>query len=147
MERELKFRAWDTVTNQMLTGFDLFGEMTLLGGIHAWQYEEYPNKTKDSLERLNDLVINQFVNITDKNNKDIYDGDILNWDYSGTTEYNDWMNKPHYIVTFEDGYRLCGKGIDKEKKLYLHAFRFKYCEVMGNIHENPELLLPYVLNP
>ena len=60
-------------------------------------------------------------------------GDKLTWDfhdpYYQETGVDDWMKEPIYVVKeHENGYCLCGIGIEKE--LYLHDFRFKYCEVV-----------------
>lgn len=84
-------------------------------------------------------TVGQFTGLTDKNGKEIYEGDILIW---GENEYK---SKP-LIVCFKHGsfgYIYCD---------WFHSFagnrNFTFnplntdvrFEIIGNIHDNPELL-------
>lgn len=75
----------------------------------------------------------QFTGLTDKNGKEIYEGDILTYhDGNGpkkVVEYND--EKGWYRCRFHKG----GGFIDT-----LFYYIERDCEVIGNIHSNPELL-------
>lgn len=70
-------------------------------------------------------TVGQFTGITDKNGKEIYEGDIVRYFANGNAEIK--FYKGCWVVMGKDGYdsfdSLCG-----------------YIEVIGNIHENPELL-------
>jgi len=67
----------------------------------------------------------QFTGLYDKNGKEIYEGDLL----------HRYMNV-YWKVVFENSeWRAVGFSV-----LYLSANQFIECEVVGNIHENPELL-------
>lgn len=83
-------------------------------------------------------TIGQFTGLTDRNGTKIFEGDTLTWDYADSKHFNEWMRNPYYKVVFEKG-KFFATGIDITKKLYLHGFRFNNCEVIGNIHDNPEL--------
>lgn len=120
MERELKFRAWNKKTNNWFTtelpfvGFSLFGECTLI----------CPPRVED----LQHIEVTQFTGLTDKNGKEIYEGDIL------TNDVCLW------VVVFNKGC-FCHKRIgarENETELALRAL--VGAEVIGNIYENPELL-------
>jgi len=71
-------------------------------------------------------------NPLDKNGKVIKVGDKLSWDYGDErkkSDIKDWMLKPIFKVeNHKSGKGLCAKGIDEN--LYLHDFRFKYCEII-----------------
>lgn len=152
--REIKFRVWDTKGKDMLTGFHLFGEITLLGAIHAWQHEIYPSVGDSSLERLNDLVEMQYIGLLDMNGKEIYDGDILKKmgvDYD-SEEYKKWQDsgyegeEPAHVELKRDVATL------DVFRYWLKNESFGYegedlespgdWIIIGNIYQNPELANP-----
>lgn len=132
--REIKLRGFDPKSGQMHVPMTLqqikqvliksnAGEALNLGIIFSVTFD--------------DLIFTQFTGLKDKHGKEIYDGDILNWDFCGSVEWSEWMAKPIYKVQYYNGYLPAAVGIYKE--LFLHAYRFQYTEVLGNIYENPEL--------
>ena len=139
-QRELKFRVWDTRTKKMLTGFHLFGEVTLIGGIHAWQDEELHGVNSpaesDSLERLNDLVEMQFTGLKDKEGNEIFEGDIL----EATRQVHEKQplreGNKYSKVVFEDGAFMASQMVQlNSKKIYTHGYK-----VVGDVYSAPHLL-------
>lgn len=105
--RDIKFRAWNGE-------FDHFDYFDLLGDFDDHSYYELGNKN-----------VEQFTGLTDKNGKDIYEGDVLK---------TDTVNQ--YVVYREDMALFCMR----INKLSGTTSIPSACEVIGNIHENPELI-------
>lgn len=72
--------------------------------------------------------IGRYTGMTDKNGKKIFEGDIC-WFYGG--EYYSGVWEHNAIITITDI-------ADDEQAFYLH--NAEYCEVISNIHDNPEML-------
>ncbi len=76
--------------------------------------------------------ITQYVELKDKNGKEIYEGDIL---HHGQDETGGEMNE----VIFQNGqFGMRWQSAD----LWHILCDSHYCEVIGNIYQNPELLKP-----
>jgi uncharacterized phage protein (TIGR01671 family) len=75
----------------------------------------------------------QYTGLKDKNGKEIYEGDILSrkdWGFGGYHE-----DEEKYIVKPLEYYLDSG---EEEYHFRVHLWS-EYCEVIGNIYENPEL--------
>ena len=141
MKREIKFRAWDKVNKNIVPLWGISWkawDRNIDGGgsINGILIER--DGTEDRLE--NEIELMQFTGLKDKNGKEIYEGDIV--------EYKDsWSEREHLIknrtkrqvVDFVDGvfYPVSKVGFDGEQEPSLDSDPF---EVIGNIYENPELL-------
>jgi uncharacterized phage protein (TIGR01671 family) len=151
-QREIKFRAWDRVAKAMSPAFVLFGEFTLLGAVHDWQHQLLllaglkwdATDRYDSLGRLNDLDIMQYTGLLDKNGKEIYEGDIVrvkDAEFVETVPVGDDHYQEVYkdiigeILFVEGGFCYNGHSAGD-----IPIWSNSDYEVIGNIHENPELL-------
>jgi len=140
--RQIEFRAWDKINKKMYhtklfeTWWYTFADKDETGHSRA-------SIPKDSeQEQRSRLEVMQFTGLKDKNNKEIYEGDIIkiNDDY----EEVGWMAGEIREVYFKDsGFRIKpnrdtiypnlkqrGHWIDSGEDL----------EIIGNIYENPEVL-------
>lgn len=120
-----------------------------LTGSTGWSRELLELLSKDDKAFQFKTPLEQFTGLKDKNEKDIYEGDVLEFEDMGeegyeTKEGYDFTN--HAAVVFHEG-RFC---LDKfraegavEEEINEHDEMvgiFKSSAVVGNIHENPELL-------
>lgn len=90
------------------------------------------DKTMITLVEVDPKTVGQFTDLTDKNGKKIFEGDIVE---------RFWLGDKHtYLICYDnDIASFIGKDICSE---YLTTFDYDACkfEVIGNIHDNPELL-------
>lgn len=125
--RELKFRFIDTGDGTVYKPITL-KELLLRVELPRRVILESENgdfvDTDDFLDLLekDELIAEQYTGHEDKNGKEICEGDIVNWD--------DYWN--YAVKQGKSGAWL----IDKDELFGLAPS----CEVIGNIHENPELL-------
>lgn len=135
MSRDIKFRIWNPSGQNMLYDIDNVFEC-LKQQIKFDKTMPDRGFVAEHDHRSEGMVWEQFTGLKDKNGIDIYEGDILKW-ISSTDEVF------HNVVYFLK-YRYRIKGT-KNKKTFHSDFNenqiFNHkCEVIGNIHENPELL-------
>lgn len=140
--RDLRFRAFDTHTKQMIdTGFHFFGEVITFDMIGMF-LSEHPNPKygEHSLLRTNDVIIDDWTGLKDTNNKDVYNGDIVRIQTEDNPEDLQWSLD---IVHFKDGAFRLKSATSYEELLgdYLTEPGHLDLEVIGSIHENPELLI------
>ena len=117
--REIKFRAWDKLNKEM---FDV--------EIINFQ-ERRVYKDTVSYRKFEDIELMQYTGLKDKNNKEIYEGDVL----------FESFGERYYKVVFENGsFRAEFEGDFEEYSFDLIDVVAQGCEVVGNIYENPELI-------
>lgn len=81
---------------------------------------------------VDDIELMRYIERRDKNNKEIYEGDICRFDG------HNYLAKVVYcpeIAAF--GFDSCNKETINNPKALMY---WDDCEVIGNIHKNPELL-------
>jgi hypothetical protein len=119
--REIKFRAWDGTENRFYPWTDdLF--VSCSGKIFEVDYDDIEEGTP--IECFSCFEIEQFTGLHDKNGKEIYEGDIVRGPGFGA------------VSVYFDGGRFCLYFLGDE---YWNEYADKI-EIVGNIHENPELL-------
>ena len=80
-------------------------------------------------EIISDVDLQQFTGLKDKNGKDIYEGDILEFPFEMGIAY-----------VINDGFRFAVKSPGSEAVDYEGESVLKCTRIIGNIYENPELL-------
>lgn len=140
--REIKFRAWNKENEKMI-----YSNETYPRSIYKFEFDIVSNfnfKLTKMVDRFNvkdddgenyyiecyepiDADIMQYTGIKDKNNKEIYEGDIVEF-YSNVEDEIITEKVEYHFGIYRAGDYFVGKIYNK-------------CEVIGNIYENPELLV------
>lgn len=119
-----KYRAWDSWRKRMSVVDRIYIDTE---GIRL--YDDFGEYWRD----FRDIKLMQSTGLKDKNDKEIFEGDIL--DYKGRKALVRWHGSyASFIYRFVD--ELQNRNTEW-KPLYLAYMK---CEIIGNIYENPELL-------
>lgn len=113
--REIKFRAWDNTKQEWTLNI-----MECISSRCADIWLEPALKSHE-------VIIEQYTGLKDKNGKEIYEGDILKFEDS-VFEIG-WLNKGARFGFYP--VKNCNFGM---------GFSLSRSDVIGNIHENPELI-------
>ncbi len=119
--REIKFRLWDKLGNKIVTpNKNIY--LNLLGQVVTDSPEngEIIPFSKDTYE------LNQSTGLQDVTGKDIYEGDILEFDEK------EWGCKHIFEVKYDKYSGFVGSGTLRDWEVF--------CKIIGNIYENPEHL-------
>ena len=113
--REIKFRAFDT-ENKTWT-------FVTLGDLICGACTEKGDKPLSGAKQ----VWEQYTGLKDKDGKEIYEGDIVDYNDDGDCIGYVVYNAPSYEIMEQTGFTCWLKGGPHQR-------------VIGNIHENPEIL-------
>ena len=124
--RQLKFRVWDKLAERFTTcdeGYQGHYVLNLKGEFHNLQNgsggQEY--------------IVQQFTGLVDKNGVEVYEGDILK-----CKGFDDWFDNVGFYYNVTVKYNTVQSG---DSQIAGFAYIPMDREVVGNVLQNPELLL------
>lgn len=129
-----KFRVWDKKKNSFNSAIDFwaideFGDLRECGDERYYQWNIYVNEK--------DYIVEQCTGLKDKNGQLIYEGDVVAYSFFDDDDFD----KPENLLIVWDKIDAkfhtslnCYYGTDPLKSSDMSL------TVIGNIHENPELL-------
>ena len=86
-------------------------------------------------------TVGQYTGLTDKNGKKIFEGDIIKYKNTDGIKFNGVaLTVIGKVVYNEKNASFAISGKDKIGAKYYDYFPIKNIEIIGNIHDNPELL-------
>ena len=132
--RTQKFRFWDSKINKYRNRGTISiaanGNVFILG----IENKDY------NIEFLDDIIVEQFTGLTDKNGKEIYEGDIVRPLNGGNAVVKIGFAEDMTINGQEYGVDFYGVYLDIPQTDTEDRTWYAHWEVIGNIHQNPELI-------
>ena len=134
--QDIKFRVWN---GEQMVSPDYIDRM---GHAH-WKEDSIPTSSNE---------VEQYTGLKDKNGKDICEGDILRYNYhvaeydNDSTDFYGEVIRDNRILNIgheSDETLMVGfilRAIDRGEYWYAVMPHIKDVEIIGNVHENPELL-------
>ena len=121
--REIKFRAWDKRGNCFIYS-DEESDYHKLSNFFSYT-DDFPEN----------YIIEQYTGLKDKNGVEIYENDICKY-------YQPYSEEWHTHIVKWDGMLACFGMFEKDNKWCKESdwIKIQEIEVIGNIHENSELL-------
>jgi uncharacterized phage protein (TIGR01671 family) len=128
--REIKFRAWDILDNRFAISDNLIiTNDGFFRGFTAFENNETSTR----------LILEQYTGLKDKNGREIYEGDLIlqpEFVDRGDSQYDDCVFQVQW-----NSDAACFVFIDvKDKYNQYCIYDLDHISIIGNIHENPELL-------
>ena len=125
--KEIKYRAWDTTRKKMWSPEEMGEDELTINPDGSGFVNVHGENTKLS-QYMDHLIPLQFTGLKDKAGKEIYEGDVVRNNWNGSVEAIQDIRSIDWLLS--DGF-LAGQENDDA---LLDA------EIIGNIHENPELI-------
>ena len=137
--REIKFRGWHSATNEMYLAERFSTEHLYISSLGSVVFGDDKLVVHES-----NWVLMQYTGLKDKNGKEIYEGDVLSSPHfaDATGRNHTLKHSVEWSERFHGWFLLSCSSKDPDDGS-IQMFVAKKCgeiSVIGNIHDNPELL-------
>jgi uncharacterized phage protein (TIGR01671 family) len=122
MNRKIKFRAFCKSKKKIIQVFGLNQNL-------VFEQIFEPPCIKENTYEIEDFILMQYAGFQDKNKKDVYDGDVL--------KTKDNIGFVSFDCQYLQWFILHNDGVSESLDISFG----NHAVVIGNIHENPELLI------
>lgn len=146
MLRQIKFRVWCISGRQFLSQKDLDNFWVRPHDFNSCFMEWLPDWDGETVFEMKetDFIYQQFTGLLDKNNKEIFEGDIVSQFISphiaNEDEFTKWVENGKPAIKIHRLVKYDGFIIRPFSESPIYPLEPKDVEVIGNIFENPELL-------
>ena len=154
--RDIRFRAWDKRTEQMYDyhALDETLQFHFDGRISEWD-ENAPAldgfEKGSYVENNKDFILMQYTGLKDKNGKEVYDGDVVEFDEDqfciiGIGKYTVYRSvgctevEDYYYGVYLNVYYKSDRELDGRFNCLHEDYNVTKSKVIGNIYENPKLI-------
>lgn len=139
MKREIKFRGKRQDNGEWVVG-DLIhknnGDVAIRTYLNVWVDNSDDIDAYGEEFIINPATVGQYTGLKDKNGKEVWEGDIVMVE-SRDEEYDAILAECPFLVMFSDG-GFCIA--EDEESPWGPISELESLEVIGNIHDHPELL-------
>ena len=128
--REILFRG-----KRKDNGEWVYGDLLNVGVDYDYAIRTYGGREHGQVNAVNENTVGQYTGLPDKNGKKIFEGDLLKHYYDNTDKSMFDIG----VMLFDDKVCQFKRNSRVNTRYYNIHFECEY-EVIGNIHDNPELL-------